>query len=282
MRFKYYGKELDRIHGLNHYDYSAPHYDPARVEFTTMDPHAENYYSWLPYAYVGNNPMKYVDPDGKDIWSTNDPEEIANFLAHLQSVEAGKTKAPFNYGGWTQMSDDEYKEYDKMNSVSFNDDKLGFNINLEDYQADFSVSMRNKDSKDAYISRSNIDELLAVSLENSNGIDVSASDLVGPSLILLGQPIKALKPVGALGSKPGSSIASYSLSKVLPARFTSIFGKNIGTKVATQLGTNTLGRALGRGVPYVGWMWTAWDVGRILGENYGGDAWVRKYKEKNK
>ncbi|WP_110312336.1 RHS repeat-associated core domain-containing protein [Dysgonomonas alginatilytica] len=63
---KYNGKELDRDHELNWYDYSARQLDNAIGRFTTMDPHSENYYSWSSYVYVGNNPMKYIDPDGKD------------------------------------------------------------------------------------------------------------------------------------------------------------------------------------------------------------------------
>ena len=31
-----------------------------------MDPHAENYLPISPYAYVGNNPIIYIDPDGRD------------------------------------------------------------------------------------------------------------------------------------------------------------------------------------------------------------------------
>ncbi|MDH6310480.1 RHS repeat-associated protein [Dysgonomonas sp. PFB1-18] len=64
--YKYNGKELDRKHGLNMYDYSARHYDPALGRFSTVDPLAEKYYSWSPYNYVGNNPIRRVDPDGKD------------------------------------------------------------------------------------------------------------------------------------------------------------------------------------------------------------------------
>ena len=32
-----------------------------------MDPAAEEYYSISPYVYVANNPMKWIDPDGKRI-----------------------------------------------------------------------------------------------------------------------------------------------------------------------------------------------------------------------
>lgn len=63
---KYNGKELDRMHGLNWYDYSARYYDPAIPRFTSVDPMAEKYYSWSPYAYVANNPMKFIDPDGRE------------------------------------------------------------------------------------------------------------------------------------------------------------------------------------------------------------------------
>lgn len=32
--------------------------------FLTIDPLAEKYYSWSPYVYVKNNPLKYIDPTG--------------------------------------------------------------------------------------------------------------------------------------------------------------------------------------------------------------------------
>lgn len=35
--------------------------------FISPDPHSELYYSISPYVYVANNPLKYVDPDGKKI-----------------------------------------------------------------------------------------------------------------------------------------------------------------------------------------------------------------------
>ena len=39
--YKYGGKELERQHGLNQYDFGARWYDPARPGTTTMDPLCE-------------------------------------------------------------------------------------------------------------------------------------------------------------------------------------------------------------------------------------------------
>lgn len=72
QNFKYNGKELDKEHGLNQYDYAARFMDPSMVRFTTVDPLAEKYYSISPYAYVGNNPMNATDPRGDSIWFTID------------------------------------------------------------------------------------------------------------------------------------------------------------------------------------------------------------------
>ena len=66
--YKYSGKEYDQLHGLNLYDFSARFYDPSLGRFMTMDPLAEKYYGWSPYAYCANNPLRFIDPKGKDIW----------------------------------------------------------------------------------------------------------------------------------------------------------------------------------------------------------------------
>ncbi len=67
--YKYNGKELDRINGLDWYDYGARHMSPDVARFTTIDPMAEKYYNTSPYAYCGNNPLTRIDQDGR-IWDT--------------------------------------------------------------------------------------------------------------------------------------------------------------------------------------------------------------------
>ncbi len=58
------GKELDGETGL--YNYGARYYDPSLSLWMSVDPLASKYLGLSPYAYVANNPIAYVDLDGRD------------------------------------------------------------------------------------------------------------------------------------------------------------------------------------------------------------------------
>jgi RHS repeat-associated protein len=64
--FKFGGKDLDVMNSLNLYDFVAREYDPVTGRYLTPDPLAEKYYSVSPYAYCLNNPVRLIDPDGRD------------------------------------------------------------------------------------------------------------------------------------------------------------------------------------------------------------------------
>ena len=68
QKYKYGGKELERMHGIDLYDFSARMQDPVLGRFSTMDPMCEKYYSISPYVYCNNNPIMYIDPNGMDIY----------------------------------------------------------------------------------------------------------------------------------------------------------------------------------------------------------------------
>ena len=96
QKYKYNGKELDRMHGLNFYDYGARQYDPLLGMFTQMDPLAEKYYGVNPYAYCGNSPIRFVDPDGKEIWISyyNENNELQRFKYEIgMTCEVDNTHA---------------------------------------------------------------------------------------------------------------------------------------------------------------------------------------------
>lgn len=86
--YKYAGKELDRMHGLDWYDFGARIYDPVLVQWTSMDPLCEKYYHTSPYAYCGNDPVNAVDPDGRDwISAKYDGELFVYFDSRVSSQD---------------------------------------------------------------------------------------------------------------------------------------------------------------------------------------------------
>ncbi len=52
-------------------DYGARMYDPALARWHCVDPLAERYYSTSPFVYVENNPILFLDPDGRKKYSAN-------------------------------------------------------------------------------------------------------------------------------------------------------------------------------------------------------------------
>ncbi len=100
--YGYNGKELDHTHGLDWYDYGARHYDSPIGRWTTMDPLCEKYYYVSPYVYCGNNPMNAVDMDGRDYWSTNDMNQIINFINAI-----GRGQNQFDFSDWQHATDAE-------------------------------------------------------------------------------------------------------------------------------------------------------------------------------
>ena len=65
-RFKFNGKEEQTAGNLGLLDYGARMYDANIGRWFVQDPLAEKYYSYSPYNYCVNNPVMFVDPDGKD------------------------------------------------------------------------------------------------------------------------------------------------------------------------------------------------------------------------
>src|SRR6266478_592065 len=69
-RYKFTGKERDTESNLNYF--GARHYGSSMARFLQPDPvsgtplHIIDPQRWNMYAYVVNNPLTYIDPDGRD------------------------------------------------------------------------------------------------------------------------------------------------------------------------------------------------------------------------
>ncbi len=75
-------KELDKMHGLDLYDSSARYYDHVLGRFHQVDPLAEKYYAWSPYAYCMGNPINKIDLYGDSAVVLID-HSGAFFLGHM-------------------------------------------------------------------------------------------------------------------------------------------------------------------------------------------------------
>ena len=82
--YRYTGKELVRFQGLDWLDYWARWYDPTIARWNGVDELAEKYTSVSPYVYCLNNPVRYIDPDGKKVYlyATTLPGTNIPFATH--------------------------------------------------------------------------------------------------------------------------------------------------------------------------------------------------------
>ena len=93
------GKELQEELGLNMYDYGSRMYDSARAGWSNVDPLAEKFPDQSPYSFVFNNPMRFVDPDGRAPvdWFKN----AAGRVVWFDNTSKGFTDT--NGGKWTNI-----------------------------------------------------------------------------------------------------------------------------------------------------------------------------------
>ncbi len=67
--YKFTGKEMDPETGL--YYFGARYYDPHISLWMSVDPLASKYPGYSPYSYCQNNPIIFIDPDGREVIAPN-------------------------------------------------------------------------------------------------------------------------------------------------------------------------------------------------------------------
>jgi RHS repeat-associated protein len=112
--YQYNGKELESFGGLGWYDYGARYYDPTVGRWYGVDPLAEKFSSYSPFHYAGNNPIRNIDPDGREFtdaaqqWVNRYMNDVGSRY-DKNSAKIAKLQGKLDAGGLSE------KEMNKLN-----------------------------------------------------------------------------------------------------------------------------------------------------------------------
>ena len=140
--YKYNGKELDRMHGLDMYDYGARHYNAAIGRWPTMDALAEKTPETSPYVYCIDNPVNDIDLDGRISWKTlKGGIKIVKKVANNGIKELGKASTYAD--AFSDIVDNGKTIFDSDASLM---DKVGTSLSIT---AEFLLPVGPSDIRDA-------------------------------------------------------------------------------------------------------------------------------------
>ena len=106
-KYLYNGKELQDDLGLDWIDYGFRMYDPQLGRWHKKDPMIEFHYDYTPYAYVYNNPVRFIDPFGLD---TIEVINQADRNVVVESNDDGSTTVTAHITGSNESSSSDNSE----------------------------------------------------------------------------------------------------------------------------------------------------------------------------
>ena len=156
--YRYGGKELVTLGGLNLSDFGARWLDSPSGTFTTMDPLCEDFQHLSPYLYCAGNPIKYIDPSGMyfGMASMDEAIQILRDLSYeLTNIRNNKSISEEETNSRAteiiqSMLDIVFMMYDKTKEYeySYDNDKNGIKISRKNALGHDVITMYvEKDSK---------------------------------------------------------------------------------------------------------------------------------------
>lgn len=211
--------------------FAGRYYDPRTGRWLSVDPKAAKYPGLSPYNYCLNNPLRNIDPDGKDVIVLNSPKGASGY-GHA-AVLIGNDK-----NGWKYYSKDGSSSSIKIYGKSIFDNGRSFSslsdfsktVNSESNHQDKPYTNAYQISTDEGTDKKMTEAAIKQGENNYNLSGASCIDLVSDALEAGG-----LNSGTQLFVDPKTGIIYEGKSSIPNERYKVIKQKNKGRDVSNQL-----------------------------------------------
>ena len=143
LPYKFNGKELDEETGL--YYYGARYYDAKSSVWLSVDPKMDKYPNLSSYNFSGNNPIIYVDPDGRDYGLYIDHKNKKIVIKATYYVQNGdkvsKNSASGAIASWNKQKGLVYKIGRGDEAIEYN---VSFDLSIKEVENPTAEALNDK------------------------------------------------------------------------------------------------------------------------------------------